>query len=104
MKNDFPIPFRPTICPAANLPKDTQIDEKRLTAVEAIINSMTAAERGNSNLIDGKRRKRIARGSGTSVQEVNQLLKQYSQARKMMKSFSGGFLSKKLGKMKLPVF
>ena len=55
-------------------------------------------------LINGSRRRRIARGSGTSVQEVNQLLKQYAQARKMMKSFSGGFLGKKLGKMKLPVF
>jgi signal recognition particle subunit SRP54 len=55
--------------------------------VEAIINSMTAAERSNSNLIDGKRRKRIALGSGTSVQEVNQVLKQYSDMRKMMKQY-----------------
>jgi signal recognition particle subunit SRP54 len=55
-------------------------------------------------IINGSRRRRIAKGSGTSVQEVNQLLKQYSQARKMMKSLSGGFLGKKMGKMKLPVF
>jgi signal recognition particle subunit SRP54 len=48
---------------------------------------MTAAERSNSNLIDGKRRKRIALGSGTSVQEVNQVLKQYSDMRKMMKQY-----------------
>ena len=55
-------------------------------------------------IINGGRRRRIAKGSGTSVQEVNKLLKQYSQMRKMMKSFSGGILGKKLGKMKLPVF
>ena len=48
---------------------------------------MTSAERANDNLIDGKRRKRIARGSGTSVQEVNQVLKQYSDMRRMMKQY-----------------
>jgi signal recognition particle subunit SRP54 len=77
----------PKVGPFANLPKDTQIDEKRLGSVEAIINSMTGAERANSNLIDGKRRKRIARGSGTSVQEVNQVLRQYSDMRRMMKQY-----------------
>ena len=67
----------------------------------AIIDSMTPKERENHMIINGSRRRRIARGSGTSVQEVNDLLKQYGQARKMMKSFSGnmGFLGKKLGKM-----
>ncbi|MGH9711935.1 MAG: signal recognition particle protein [Candidatus Acidiferrales bacterium] len=77
----------PKVGPFANLPKDTQVDEKRLDSVEAIINSMTSAERANSNLIDGKRRKRIARGSGTSVQEVNQVLKQYADMRRMMKQY-----------------
>jgi signal recognition particle subunit SRP54 len=77
----------PKIGPFANLPKNPEIDEKRLGSVEAIINSMTAAERANSNLIDGKRRKRIALGSGTSVQEVNQVLKQYADMRKMMKQY-----------------
>src|SRR5271170_5997233 len=77
----------PKVGPFANLPKDTQIDEKRLGSVEAIINSMTAKERANSNLIDGKRRKRIALGSGTSVQEVNQVLKQYQDMKKMMKQY-----------------
>jgi len=73
--------------------------------VVAIIDSMTPHERANHMLINGSRRRRIARGSGTSVQEVNQLLKQYSAARKMMKNFSaGGFLGKKLAKMKLPGF
>jgi signal recognition particle subunit SRP54 len=84
--------------------KNAKIDEKEVTHVVAIIDSMTPRERANHMIINGSRRRRIAKGSGTSVQEVNQLLKQYSQARKMMKSLSGGFLGKKLGKMKLPVF
>ncbi len=63
-------------------------DEKELVRVEAIINSMTAKERANFTVINGSRRLRIARGSGTSVQEVNQLLKRYAQARKMMKQFT----------------
>ncbi len=77
----------PKIGPFANLPKDAHVDESRLKHVEAIINSMTEAERDDHDLIDGKRRKRIARGSGTSVQEVNQVLKQYMQMRKMMKQY-----------------
>jgi len=65
-------------------------DEKRLVRVEAIINSMTAKERRNHKLINGSRRKRIAKGSGTSVQEVNKMLKQFVEMRKMMKKLSGG--------------
>ena len=97
----------PKIGPLANLPKDTKVDEKQLSRVEAIINSMTAAERSDYNLIDGKRRKRIACGSGTSVQEVNQVLKQYLDMRRMIKQYGtmeklkgrGGFasLAAKLG-------
>jgi signal recognition particle subunit SRP54 len=82
--------------------KDVKVDEKELDRVVAIIDSMTPRERDNHMIINGSRRRRIARGSGTSVQEVNQLLKQYAQARKMMKTFSGGFMGRKLGKMKLP--
>jgi len=83
--------------------KNVKVDENEITRVVAIIDSMTAHERDNHMIINGSRRRRIARGSGTSVQEVNQLLKQYAQARKMMKSFTGGgMLGKKLGKMKLP--
>jgi signal recognition particle subunit SRP54 len=69
--------------------KGVKVDEKELTRIVAIINSMTPKERRNHMLINGSRRRRIARGSGSSVQEVNQLLKQYGQARKMMRSFSG---------------
>ena len=77
----------PKIGPLQNLPKDAQVDEKKLKQVEAIINSMTNQERRDHNVIDGKRRKRIAAGSGTTVQEVNQVIKQYMQMRTMMKQY-----------------
>src|ERR1700687_401503 len=77
----------PKIGPLANLPKDAKGDESQLKRLEAIINSMTTQERRGHNVIDGKRRKRIAKGSGTSVQEVNQVLKQYMQMRTMMKQY-----------------
>src|SRR5579872_1653134 len=81
--------------------QNMQPDENELTRIVAIIDSMTPRERDNHMIINGSRRRRIARGSGTSVEKVNDLLKQYGQARKMMKSLSGnmGFLGKKLGKM-----
>src|SRR5579862_8057072 len=83
--------------------KNVSVDEKEINHIVAIIDSMTPQERSNHMIINGSRRRRIARGSGTSVQEVNQLLKQYTQARKMMKSFSGsGLLGKKMGKFKFP--
>jgi signal recognition particle subunit SRP54 len=66
-----------------------QVDEKQFGRVEAIINSMTAKERRNHQLINGQRRKRIAKGSGTSVEEVNRLLKQFIQMKKMLKAMGG---------------
>jgi signal recognition particle subunit SRP54 len=87
----------PKIGPLANLPKDAKVDEGQLKRVEAIINSMTDAERDDHSIIDGKRRKRIARGSGTSVQEVNQVLKQYLQMRQMVKQYGA---AARMGKMK----
>jgi len=77
----------PKIGPLQNLPKDTSVDENKLKQVEAIINSMTNEERRDHNVIDGKRRKRIAKGSGTTVQDVNQVIKQYLQMRTMMKQY-----------------
>ena len=82
--------------------KDVKIEEKEIGRVVAIIDSMTPRERANHMIVNGSRRRRIAKGSGTSVQDVNQLLKQYAQARKMMKTLSGGMLGKKFGKMKFP--
>ena len=64
------------------------IDDDSLKPIEAIIKSMTPKERENPDIIDGSRRRRIANGSGTSVQEVNQLLKQFNQMRKMMKTMN----------------
>ncbi len=64
-------------------------DERQLTRVEAIINSMTPGERADYRLIDGSRRRRIAKGSGTSVEEINRLLRQFQQMRKMLKSLGG---------------
>ncbi|GIU74127.1 MAG: signal recognition particle protein [Bryobacteraceae bacterium] len=91
----------PQIGPLKEL-KNAKIDEKEFTRIVAIIDSMTPEERANHMLINGSRRRRIARGSGTTVQDVNNLLKQYSQARKMMKSMSGSLLGKKPGKFRLP--
>lgn len=80
--------------------KNLQVDEKQLDHIEAIINSMTKEERVDPKLINGSRRKRIAAGSGTSIQKVNRLLKQYRETKKMIKKFNGkkGFM----GKMNLP--
>jgi signal recognition particle subunit SRP54 len=84
--------------------KDAKIDEKEITRLVAIVDSMTPRERNNHMIINGARRRRIAKGSGTSVQEVNTLLKQYAEMRKTMKQFTGGgFLGKRLGKLKLPM-
>ena len=80
------IKMLPCIGPFAGMQKAAdQVDENQITRVEAIINSMTPKERNHHEIINGSRRKRIARGSGTSVQEVNQLLRQYAQMRKMFK-------------------
>lgn len=69
--------------------KGLQVDEKALVYVEAIINSMTPDERRSPQILNGSRRKRIAAGSGTSVQEVNKLLKQFQMMQKMVKKMSG---------------
>jgi len=91
----------PSIGPFKDLQK-VKVDEKELVRVEAIINSMTPKERRNHQLINGSRRKRIAKGSGTSVQQVNQLLKQYAQTRKMMKGMKNSMFGRRLKGMKLP--
>ena len=98
------IGMMPQIGPIKDL-KNMKVDEKEVTRLVAIIDSMTDRERANHMIINGARRRRIAKGSGASVQDVNNLLKQYAQARKMMKSFTGGggFLGKRLGKLKLPM-
>ena len=84
-------------------PKDLEGEQADLDRFDAIISSMTPGERKHPDVINGSRRQRIARGSGTSVQDVNRLLKQYAQLRKMMRQLKG--MEGKLGRMKnLPGF
>ena len=88
----------PSVAPFQGLQQAAEnVDEGQFTRVEAIINSMTQQERMHHEIISGSRRKRIARGSGTSVQEINQLLRQYVQMKKMFKSMGkGGGMQRRL--------
>jgi signal recognition particle subunit SRP54 len=97
------IKMLPSIGPFSQMQKVAdKVDDKEINRVEAIINSMTPYERAHHESINGSRRKRIARGSGTSVQEVNQLLKQYAQMRRMFKDMGKASFGRKLAGMKLP--
>jgi signal recognition particle subunit SRP54 len=78
---------------------EDQIDEKAIVRMQAILDSMTKKEREFPQIINGARKKRIAKGSGTSVQEINRLLKQYLAMKKMMRTFSKGFGARRFGKM-----
>ena len=80
--------------------KDIDIDDNAFKSIEAIIYSMTPQERTNPEILNGTRRTRIAKGSGTSIQEVNRLLKQFDQTRKMMKMVTGSKMGKMMPKMK----
>ncbi|MGJ9381383.1 signal recognition particle protein [Salipaludibacillus neizhouensis] len=82
--------------------KNIQVDEKQIVHIEAIVKSMTKAEREEPSLLNGSRKRRIAKGSGTSVPEVNRLVKQFDEMKKMMKQMSGMQKGKKKGGMKLP--
>lgn len=75
--------------PGFNKAKNVSVDEKEFVRIEAIINSMTMEERTNHNLLNGNRRKRIAMGSGTTVADVNRVIKQYVEMKKMLKMFKG---------------
>ncbi len=84
--------------------KGMEVDDKELVKVEAIIRSMTKKERHNPDIINGSRRKRIAAGSGTSIQDVNRVMKNFEQSKKMMKQFAGMEKDMKKGKLKMPFF
>jgi signal recognition particle subunit SRP54 len=93
----------PSIGPFSGLQKAAdQVDERQINRVEAIINSMTGHERHHHEVINGSRRKRIARGSGTTIQEVNNLLRQYAQMKKMFKQMGKPSFARRLAGMKLP--
>jgi signal recognition particle subunit SRP54 len=88
---------------ATRLPQAGEIDERGLVKIEAIINSMTRDERQKPHIINGSRRRRIAQGSGTTVQDVNKLLKQFGEMQKLMKQFTMGRHGRRFGPMRLPV-
>ena len=85
---------------SGNKLREIQLDGKQIPRSQAIIQSMTPKERINPEIINGSRKKRIAMGSGTKVQDINKLLKQFSEARKMMKQISGMQGKKKRKKSK----
>jgi signal recognition particle subunit SRP54 len=88
-----------SMIPGAGKINEDDIDEKSIVRMQAILDSMTKKEREFPQVINGARKKRIAKGSGTSVQEINRLLKQYLQMKKMMKTFSKGLGARRFGKM-----
>jgi signal recognition particle subunit SRP54 len=95
LKQMGPLDNLMSMIPGIKGAKLPSVDENELKKVEAIISSMTLAERQSHHIINGSRRKRIARGSGTSVEDVNRLLKQFAQTQKLMKSFMGAMGKKK---------
>jgi signal recognition particle subunit SRP54 len=93
----------PKIGPFSGLQKAAdKVDEKQINRVEAIISSMTTHERMHHEVINGSRRKRIARGSGTTIQEVNNLLRQYAQMKKMFKQMGKASFVRRMAAMKFP--
>ncbi|MBI4744245.1 MAG: signal recognition particle protein [Actinobacteria bacterium] len=84
--------------------KDFNLDEKALGRIQAIIQSMTKEERRNPAIVNGNRRQRIAKGSGVTVHEVNQLLKQFEQTKKLLKQFGSSGFRGKMGKKMFPFF
>jgi signal recognition particle subunit SRP54 len=99
VKKMGPLSSLVSMIPGAGKINEEDVDENAIVRMQAILDSMTRREREFPQLINGSRKKRIAKGSGTSVQEINRLLKQYLQMKKMMKSFSKGFGARKFGKM-----
>jgi signal recognition particle subunit SRP54 len=89
MKKLGPLDELVKMLPGVKLPPGAAVSDQDLRRTEAIIQSMTRQERNDPNVLDGSRRKRIARGSGTTVQDVNRLIKQFEQARTMLKRFGG---------------
>ena len=89
MKKLGPLDELLKMLPGVKLPAGAQVSDQDMRRTEAIIQSMTRQERNRPQIIDGSRRKRIARGSGTTVQDVNRLLRQFDQARTMLKQFGG---------------
>jgi signal recognition particle subunit SRP54 len=99
VKKMGPLSSLVNMLPGAGKISEEDVDEKAIVRMQAILDSMTKKEREFPQILSGQRKKRIAKGSGTSVQEINRLLKQYLQMKKMMRSFSKGMGARKFGKM-----
>jgi signal recognition particle subunit SRP54 len=84
--------------------KDLNVDEKHMARQEALVRSMTSAERADPTLLNGSRKRRVAMGSGVTVQEINEFLKQFEMMRQMIRQLTGseGGFRKKKGRMRLP--
>ena len=106
MKNMGPINQLLDMMPGINAGKlkGMEVDDREFVKIEAIIKSMTKKERQDPSILNGSRRKRIAYGSGTNIQDVNKLIKNFEQTKKMMKQFAGMEKDIKKGKKKLPFF
>ena len=107
MKKMGPLEDLLKMIPGANKMKgldNVKVDEKQMGRIEAIIYSMTPAEKTNPEIMNASRKKRIATGSGTTIQEVNRLLKQFEEMKKMMKQMTGMASGKGKKKMKMPGF
>ena len=93
-----------SMLPGVGLPADIEIDDSMFKGIEAIIKSMTYEERGNPDIINPSRKRRIAKGAGVDISEVNKLMKQFDQSKKMMKQMSGMMngKGKKKGKFSMP--
>lgn len=91
-----------SMLPGMGLPSDIEIDDSIFKGIEAIIQSMTYEERGNPDIINPSRKRRIAKGAGVDISEVNKLIKQFEQSKKMMKQMSGMMGGKRRGGFKLP--
>src|SRR5690625_2276392 len=105
VKNMGPLDDLMAMIPGANKMKglkNAQLDEKQLVQVEAIIQSMTKAERQDPSMMNASRKRRIAKGSGTTVSQVNRLLKQFNEMKKMMKQMTNAKPGKKGGGFKFP--
>jgi signal recognition particle subunit SRP54 len=96
MKKLGPLEEIMKMIPGVKIPAGTQVDDRELRRTEAIIQSMTPGERDQPSIINGSRRKRIAKGSGTQVQDVNRLLRQFEEMQTMLKRFGRGMRGKKL--------
>jgi len=99
VKKMGPLSSLVSMIPGAGKINEGDVDENAIVRMQAILDSMTRKEREFPQLLNGPRKKRIAKGSGTSVPEINRLLKQYLQMKKMMRTFSKGFGARKFGKM-----